>query len=46
MRKPEDRRCMDVASWLWEELRLRWALSDWILVLMMAAMAYVPVSSQ
>ena len=33
-RRPEDRRCMDVASDIWLELRLRWAFRETRLVLM------------
>ena len=37
MRRPEDRRCSDVASWLPEVVRLRWAFSDITFVLMTSA---------
>lgn len=33
MRKPEDRRCMDVCNDDCEELKLRWAMIDATLVL-------------
>src|SRR3954447_1048679 len=38
MRRPEDRRCNDVASWLPDVDRLRCAFSDITLVLMTSAM--------
>jgi hypothetical protein len=38
-RKPEDRRCIDVASELALVARLRWAFSELILVLIVAAIA-------
>ncbi|MNJ74885.1 hypothetical protein D3C77_718860 [compost metagenome] len=42
MRIPEDRRCMEVDSEDCEAPRLRCALSDWILVLMVIAMMRTP----
>src|SRR6185369_5456216 len=38
IRKPEDRRCREVAREDWEVLRLRWAFSEATLVLMVSAM--------
>src|SRR5262249_38854714 len=33
IRRPDDRRCIEVASEPWDWSRLRWALIDWMLVL-------------
>src|SRR5690606_23244650 len=43
MRRPEDRRCSEVASALLEVVRLRWAFSDITFVLMTSAILDAPV---
>ena len=39
MRKPDDRRCIDVVKEAWDIDKLRCAVSDWILVLIVEAIA-------
>ena len=39
VRKPEDKRCMDVVKDAWDIDKLRCAVSDWILVLIVEAIA-------
>ncbi|MOA15502.1 hypothetical protein D3C78_1356600 [compost metagenome] len=46
MRMPDDRRCMEVDSEVCDDVRLRCAFSDWMLVLMVMAMVKAPKSNQ